>query len=581
VADNTTLNINTTAGDSIRDLARQSGSVKTQVFQLDIGGPTANAEVLVTSGQQLSSASLPVVIASNQTAIPVSGAIPTNVNVSGTFTASDAVVAAPIGDGTLINGASTSGSIVFAAIPSGLVSWTLLIKGYVSGTIYIESSTNSTTGIDGDWVELKGRRTGTAPGIESIMYAMISNGYYRGNASGFTYIRARLIGGVGPNIQFILSNGQGATFLNSGIPLGDSNIGRVKITDGINVAAVKSASTIAVAADPSSVIAISPNSNSVNISTSTGSQPAVSGSISAAIADTPGVVTTTSGTGQIITNVSNSGNVTFHIVTSAFVGTLYFEASINGGANYAQTIVLREDGTGSESIISISTASSFIKVYTFGAPGFTHFRVRCSAFTSGSISVYVTQGPLLIEPNPSLSASNAIIGTVNINSSAPNTYGAAIVNLALAATATDIFTISGSATKTIKITKVHLNGIQTTAGQINVSFMKRSSLNSGGTSTVPVAIPYDSLNTAATAVVAAYTANPTTLGTVVGTIYAERVFLPGAATASDAQGLQVSYSDFGQQSFVLRGLTQLFCFNLVGVTVVGGSVNVSIEWTES
>lgn len=56
-------------GDTIRDLARQSGTVKTQVFQLDLGGATGNAELLITAGQQLMAASVPVVLASNQPSI--------------------------------------------------------------------------------------------------------------------------------------------------------------------------------------------------------------------------------------------------------------------------------------------------------------------------------------------------------------------------------------------------------------------------------------------------------------------------------------------------------------------------------
>lgn len=57
--------------DTIRDLARQGGTAKTQVMQLDLGGDTANAEVLLTAGQQLAAVSMPVVIASNQTTLPV------------------------------------------------------------------------------------------------------------------------------------------------------------------------------------------------------------------------------------------------------------------------------------------------------------------------------------------------------------------------------------------------------------------------------------------------------------------------------------------------------------------------------
>ena len=68
--DNTLLNPGV-GGDTVRDLARQGGSVKTQAVQLDLGGGSANAEVLITAGQQVMSASVPVVMASNQPAITI------------------------------------------------------------------------------------------------------------------------------------------------------------------------------------------------------------------------------------------------------------------------------------------------------------------------------------------------------------------------------------------------------------------------------------------------------------------------------------------------------------------------------
>ena len=154
-----------------------------------------------------------------------------NVSVGPTaFTAFDAVVAAPVGDGTLVSGASTSGSIVSVAIPSGFTAWTVLIKNWTNGTIYSEASFNSTNGTDGDWVEVKGRRTGTAPGTESVVYALVANGYYRGNGAGFTYYRLRFIGAsTFPTATVTLTEAQGATFLNSGIPGGSSVIGKVGI----------------------------------------------------------------------------------------------------------------------------------------------------------------------------------------------------------------------------------------------------------------------------------------------------------------------------------------------------------------
>ena len=57
--------------DLIRDLARQGGNAKTQVIQLDLGGASANGEVLITAGQQVMAVSVPVVLVSNQPAISV------------------------------------------------------------------------------------------------------------------------------------------------------------------------------------------------------------------------------------------------------------------------------------------------------------------------------------------------------------------------------------------------------------------------------------------------------------------------------------------------------------------------------
>jgi hypothetical protein len=71
MTDNTVLNPGS-GGDTIRDVNR-TGAVKTQVVQLDIGGAATNAEALVTSGQQTSANSLPVVIASDQAPIQQTG----------------------------------------------------------------------------------------------------------------------------------------------------------------------------------------------------------------------------------------------------------------------------------------------------------------------------------------------------------------------------------------------------------------------------------------------------------------------------------------------------------------------------
>ena len=169
---------------------------------------------------------------------------------------------------------------------------------------------------------------------------------------------------------------------------------------------------------------------------------------------------------------------------------------------------------------------------------------------------------------------------VSITPSPPITYTASATAVASAALATDIFTITGSATKTISINRIDINGVQTTAGQASILLIKRSTADTGGTPTAITKVPLDSLSTASSATVLAYTANPT-VGTAIGTLSSTRIFLPGATTASDAQGMSIPYGGLGGQQLTLRGISQVLAVNLNGATVAGGSLNINIEWTEA
>ncbi len=103
-------------------------------------------------------------------------------------------------------------------------------------------------------------------------------------------------------------------------------------------------------------------------------------------------------------------------------------------------------------------------------------------------------------------------------------------NLAVASGATDFLTIVGSSTKKIEVLKITLGGLATALTVADIVLLKRSTANSGGTSTAPTAVPLDSNDIAASAAVKAYTANPATLGTLVGNILSRKVVLDAAAT---------------------------------------------------
>lgn len=147
-----------------------------------------------------------------------------------------------------------------------------------------------------------------------------------------------------------------------------------------------------------------------------------------------------------------------------------------------------------------------------------------------------------------------------------------------AATPTDIFTITGSATRTIRITKIVIGGLATTAGQLNPLLIRRSAANSGGTSSAPTPLKRDTNDSAATATLALYTANPT-VGTTVGTLDSCRLFL-ALATATPNQ-CKFEFGVNNDKMLLLRGTSDILAINFAGATVpAGGVVDIDVEWVE-
>jgi len=199
---------------------------------------------------------------------------------------------------------------------------------------------------------------------------------------------------------------------------------------------------------------------------------------------------------------------------------------------------------------------------------------------AGGVAVPTTSG-----------AGTALIGKVGIDQTTPGTtnavslegtktsYSASVTGLAPAVTATDIFTIAGSATKTVRITRIQISGVATAAGAYAVQLIKRSVADTVGTLTNPTIVPHDSANAAATAVVAAYTAHPT-LGAAVGTMQVKRITVSTAAGAIPIVPTEFSFELRGEQAIVLRGVAQQLSVNLNGVTMAGGALDVDCSFTE-
>jgi hypothetical protein len=153
------------------------------------------------------------------------------------------------------------------------------------------------------------------------------------------------------------------------------------------------------------------------------------------------------------------------------------------------------------------------------------------------------------------------------------TFSAGVV--AAAGVVGDTLVLTGSASRTIRVTRIAITGNATVAADLDITLVKRSAIDTGGTSSAVTIAAHDSSDTA-TATLALYTVAPTA-GTSAGIIRAAKVFASTPATAPVIQ--QWTFGDGPKRALVLRGITQQLAIAFSAV-LTGGSFNIDIEWTE-
>ena len=162
-----------------------------------------------------------------------------------------------------------------------------------------------------------------------------------------------------------------------------------------------------------------------------------------------------------------------------------------------------------------------------------------------------------------------------------------------AATPNNLVTITGSATKTIKVYSMWIYTQTTAAGSVQFFLKKYSTAATPGVFvSAGTPVPLDSADAAATAVVGHYTTDPTP-GTLVGTIRAVTIATPVLRPATPAgiielsgvdmiHGSQIGAAGFGVTCPVtLRGTAQYLAIDFNDVALVAGQVHqYSVSWTE-
>jgi hypothetical protein len=147
-----------------------------------------------------------------------------------------------------------------------------------------------------------------------------------------------------------------------------------------------------------------------------------------------------------------------------------------------------------------------------------------------------------------------------------------------ASSTTDNAVMPGNATNTVLLTAIKVTCTQTTAGNISVEILKRSTADSSGTSAAMTAVPDDSNYAAASSAPLSYTGTGPAAGTAVGDIDNAQIGCMAAATATPND---IYILNRRQKPIVLRGTAQQVAVNTGNAAISGGNLTVTFEWIET
>jgi hypothetical protein len=164
------------------------------------------------------------------------------------------------------------------------------------------------------------------------------------------------------------------------------------------------------------------------------------------------------------------------------------------------------------------------------------------------------------------------------------TYRAAILAFTPVANPTDVLVVQGSASKTVRVKRLVVQGAATSSGNMPCQILRRSSAGTLGSAvlTALTAGKHDINDPAPTATVSTVgTANFTALGVNAGVLGAGRIQLTAAGSGTVINPLDWEFSTRSDKAMVLRGASDYVCVNLNGAAVpAGASIDIEVEWEE-
>ena len=190
--------------------------------------------------------------------------------------------------------------------------------------------------------------------------------------------------------------------------------------------------------------------------------------------------------------------------------------------------------------------------------------------------------------SPGVNSNLASVWSIPLDST-KRTYSVAMSNLVVASSPTTWWQICGSATFTVRVTRISVSGRQTAVAAADFQAIKTSTAAAGGTiaANAPfsgvaiVGLPYDTNFAAGTAKVTAWTANPT-IGTLIGPVWSGQAWLGNLTTGVGTDPVVIDFGNHPGSAVVLHGIAQCLALDSsVGTGPGSGNLmDVTTEWTE-
>lgn len=166
----------------------------------------------------------------------------------------------------------------------------------------------------------------------------------------------------------------------------------------------------------------------------------------------------------------------------------------------------------------------------------------------------------------------------NLPAIIPYSYTGSTTTFSVALDTSDVAGLCGNPTTMVLVYDLRASCTQTTAGNVQVAVVKRSSAYAGSWSSMTV-VPQDSNYAVPASTAIFFTTVPMIPGTLVGYLDAYKLgcMASGTATPND---IYISPASWRMKPIVLRGTSQCLGLNIQNATITGGAMTVSFSWME-